>query len=1106
MTPPAPNHRLSDDKRKLLAAMLAARGMGTPALSSIPRLDPAQDSACSYQQGRLWLLDQFEGAGAAYNMPGRIHLRGALNVDALQRALDAVVARHAVLRTHFRHRDGTILQIESPSTGLALPLTDLTRSGLEALVAILDDVARAGFDLARGPLIRASLLRLAADEHVLLVTMHHIVSDGWSLQVLAGEIAALYAAFHQGRPDPLPPLPIQYADYSAWQRSQVGSEAGQAQLAWWTRQLAGAPAVLELPLDRPRTVVQSYRGGDVPFVLDADCIARLRALAQREGLTLFMVLYAGFAILLSRLSRQQDLVIGSPVANRQQSELESLIGFFVNTLALRVQVRPEATVGEFLAAVKESLLSAFEHQDTPFDQVVESLNPARSTNYNPLFQAMLALQNAPRREATLPGLDMRLEMAGAGTAKFDLTLTLHETGDNGGLDGEINFATDLFDRSTIERWAGHLQQVFASISGDPSRRIEDLPLLSAAEYTTVVETFNATDCDHPVGSLSHHLFEAQAARQPDAVAVECGDAMLTYGQLEWRANQLARHLRECGVGIDTPVAICVERSLDTAVGVLAILKAGGAYVPVDPDYPADRVAWMLQDADPRVVLTHARLQPSLPLAGRTVILLDTDAAAVARQDGHALQALPGHAPEHLGYIIYTSGSTGRPKGVALPHRALVNLIEWHVKVLRPGRRVLQFASLSFDASFHEMFAAWLDGGCIVIPGEEVRRDSHLLAEFILARKIDKVILPVVMLHHLAEQYGDQPEQFRHLREVMATGEQLKITPAVRCLFAQLADCRLHNHYGPSETHVVTACTLTAPPAEWPTYPSIGVPIANCRIYILDGRGQPVPVGVVGEVWIGGVGVARGYLHRPELTAERFVADPFAADAVATMYRSGDLARWHADGSIEYLGRNDHQLKIRGFRVEPGEVESCLLQHRAVREAVVIGREEPLGDRRLVAYLTVSDEVGPDVLREHVRVLLPDYMVPAAFVVLAAMPLTPNGKLDRDALPAPGRAAVHVREYEPPQSDVERVLVTAWQELLRIEQVGRHDNFFELGGHSLLALQAVSRAAETFGITLGLRDLFDRQTPARLAAFIETLQWARDGLAAASSDEREQATI
>jgi amino acid adenylation domain-containing protein len=1109
MSSPVPNHTLSDEKRKLLAAMLASRGLGAPAQAAIPRRDPAQDSECSYPQGRLWLLDQFEGAGAAYNMPGRIRLCGTLDVAALQQALDTVVSRHAVLRTHFRHRDGAILLVETPPEGLALPLEDLSRAAPGALAASIDDEARRGFDLARGPLIRARLLRLAAEEHLLLVTMHHIVSDGWSLQVLASEVAALYAAFRQGQPDPLPPLSIQYADYAAWQRSQVGSEAGQARLAWWTGQLEGAPAVLELPLDRPRGVVQSYRGADVPFVLDAARTAQLRALAKREGMTLFMLLQAGFAIVLSRLSRQQDLVIGTPVANRRRSELENLIGFFVNTLALRVQVRPDATVAEFLAAVKESTLAAFERQDAPFDQVVERINPARSTSYNPLFQVMLALQNAPRREAILPGLDMQLEMGGGDSAKFDLTLTLHDAGDASGLDGSINFATDLFDRRTIERWAGHLQQVFAELVQDTSRRLDELPLLSPVERAEVVERFNMTRRDYPAGRLSHHLFETQAARQPDAIAVECGDLQLTYAQLEWRANQLARHLRERGVGVDTPVAICVERSLDTAIGVLAILKAGGAYVPIDPDYPADRVSWMLQDADPRVVLTHARLQPTLPLAGRTVIALDTEAASVAAQDGSPLPALPGHGPEHLGYIIYTSGSTGRPKGVALPHRALVNLIQWHVEVLRPARRVLQFASLSFDASFHELFAAWLDGGCIVIPGEEVRRDSRLLAEFILVRGIDKVILPVVMLHHLAEQYADRPEQFRGLREVMATGEQLKITPAVRQLFARLDDCRLHNHYGPSETHVVTAATLEAPPHAWPTYPSIGTPIANCTIYILDARGQPVPVGVVGEVWIGGVGVARGYLNRPELTAERFVADPFAAAPGATMYRSGDLGRWHTDGSIEYLGRNDHQLKIRGFRVEPGEVESRLLEHPAVREAVVVGREDTAGDRRLVAYLTVAGEIGADGLREHVRVALPDYMVPAAFVVLAAMPLTPNGKLDRDALPAPDRAAVQVRDYEAPCGEVESRLVAAWQELLRIERVGRHDNFFELGGHSLLALRAVSRASEVFGVHLGLRDLFERQTPAALAAFIETLQWARDGLAAAAApagEEREQATI
>lgn len=1108
-----PNHAstLNEDKRKLLASILQAKGLAGPGDRDIPRRDPAAACRASSSQRRLWLIDQLEGGSAAYHMVGVISLRGELDEAALGHALDRVVERHDALRTRFRLDGNELIQCTDSQAPMALERADLSvcaaserEAGLRTLEHALADRA---FDLASGPLIRACLVRIAAHEHALIVAMHHIVSDGWSLEVLGTEIATLYGACRQGQADPLPQLPIQYADYTDWQRRRELGEGDRAGLAYWQRSLSGAPALLALPTDRARPPKQSHIGAEVGIDLGAALSEQVEALARTQGVTPFVVLFAAFAVLLARLSGQDDVVIGTPVANRDHPQVQGLIGFFVNTLALRMPMRMDASVATLLKQAHTVALDGYDHQQIAFDRVVEALNPARSLGQSPLFQAMFAFQTQAMPQPAMPGIQMALRQSEATTAKFDLTLSLQQNA--GRIHGRFEYASDLFDRATVASWAVHLRTLLEAMAADPQARIEDLQMLDEAGRRQVLEDFNATATELPPRPL-HELFRDQARRTPDASAVEYREERLSYAQLDLDSDRLAERMRAVGVGKGTLAAIALERGVAMAVAVLAVLKAGAAYVPIDPEYPAERIAHMLRDACPTVLLTQASLTTRMGEAPSQVLLIDATPpqpldppAAVPAQ--HADAAATDFCLEDPAYVIYTSGSTGLPKGVVLSHRALANLIHWHLRDLRPSARVLQFASLSFDASFHEFFAAWLVGAALVIPPEDVRRDARLLLAFLHQQRIGKAILPVVMLQHLAACEG-AAAKLAALEEVMATGEQLVLTDAIRDLFAALPACRLHNHYGPSETHVVTAATLGGAAHEWPTHPSIGRPIDNCRIYVLDARRQLVPVGVVGEVFIGGYGVANGYLNRPELDAERFVADPFGP-AGARMYRSGDLGRWRDDGTLEYLGRNDHQIKIRGFRIEPGEIEARLLALDEVDEALVLARETSQGERRLVAYLKLATGRTSTVgrWREHLRGLLPDYMVPAAFVTVRAFPLTPNGKLDRAALPPPDVEAVGSRQYRAPEGGIELALAQIWSELLGVAPIGRDDNFFELGGHSLLALQVAIRASARFGFELSLRDAFDRQTLASLAGLIAELQAIRvdaDEIGIPSGDARQ----
>jgi amino acid adenylation domain-containing protein len=1050
----------------------------------------------SWAQQRLWFIDQLEGDIAAYHIAVGVRLKGNLDRDALRRALDAIVLRHEALRTVFVSADDGPQQ--KIAAGGRFPLRSID-------VSALDGAAREArirrekieelhekFDLRTGPLIRGRLLKLGDEEYVLLVTMHHIVSDGWSMGVFFRELGELYRADREGRDNPLEPLAIQYADYAQWQRQWLQGDVLNQQLGYWRQRLEGAAPELELPADRARPAVQSYRGGNVGVTLDAALTAELRALAQRHEMTLFMVLYAAWALLLARLSGQDDIVIGTPVANRQREELEGLIGFFVNTLVLRVEARGEIPVAQFLARVKEVTLGAYEHQDVPFEQVVEMLQPERSLGRNPLFQVMFALQSVPTGELKLSRLTALTEEGLDVPAMFDLLLSLEERGNE--IAGSVSYASDLFDRGTVERWMACFAVLLKELTDAGEVRIGELPILPEFERRQVLDVFNATRAAYPQDKLLHELFEAQVARAPEAVALECEGRSLAYAELNARANQLARYLSAKGVRPDQPVGLCLERSLELVIGMLGIWKAGGAYVPLDPDYPSGRLAAVLEDAAPKVVLIQERVRERLPATTARVIALDAEWSEIAGSDSSNLDPRDlGLRSDHLAYVIYTSGSTGEPKGVMVEHRQVASLWKSLEHVYRrsaPCERIGVNASFTFDASVKQ-FIQLLSGRTLVLVPQAVRWEVPALLRLIEEQRIDGIDCTPAQLRGWIDA-GLLKDRAHRLRMVLVGGEP--IDAELWSTLAESTAIDFYNVYGPTESTVDTTAACVNGDA---STPHIGRPMENRQVYLLDRQGQPVPIGVSGELYIGGAGVARGYLNRPEVTAERFIKDPFSTDSQARLYKSGDLGRWRADGTLEYLGRNDSQVKIRGFRIELGEIEAQLVRHPTVREAVVLAREDIPGEKRLVAYLVPNGAHAPsaEALRAHAKETLPEYMVPSAFVVLERLPLTPNGKLDRRALPAPELDAYVTRQYEPPQGEVEEILAGIWQELLKVERVGRYDNFFELGGHSLLATRVISQLEHVLDVDVPIRVMFEQPTIEALGRCIE-----REWVAEASLEE------
>jgi microcystin synthetase protein McyA len=1057
------------------------KGAERAELPAIARAERGQRLPLSFAQQRLWFLAQMKEVSRAYHVPMGLHLKGELDAGALRRALDRIVARHEALRTTFVSIDGEPGQHIASAADSRFHLLehDLRRhrDAKAELNRLLAEEANAPFDLEAGPLIRGRLIRQSEDEHTLLITMHHIVSDGWSIGVFRNEVSKLYSAFRRGEEDPLPELAVQYADYAIWERQWLEGELLGQQGEYWKRALQGAPALLELPTDHPRPAQQDYRGGIEELVLEHRLTAELKELSWRQGTTLYMTLLAGCAALLSRLSGQTEVVIGTPVANRERAEIEGLIGFFVNTLALRVDVSGAITVNDLLKRVKDVALGGQQNHNLPFERVVEIVRPERSLAHHPLFQVTLGWQNVPEGTIMLAGVEANLlKSIPYQPAKFDLTLNLQE--ENGKIVGRLEYATALFEPGAIKRYLGYFRRLLEGMVAEEWQVVDRLGLLSEREREQVLYHWNDTGIEYPSNKCIHELFAEQVEMTPETVAVEYEGRQLTYGELNRQANRLARCLQALGVKPEARVAICVERGLEMIVGILAILKAGGAYVPLDPAYPQERLQYMLEDSEPVALLTQAQVWERMgPLPAGVPTLDLTDASVWSSQqesdpEAASLNVVAGH----LAYVLYTSGSTGKPKGVMVSHQNLVSAT--FARKLAYGKmgRFLLLSSISFDSSVAGIFGSLLHGGTLIIATEDLVRDPLRLNQQVQRLRVESLLcVPSLYRHFLDYPIGS--EQKKQLSRVIVAGEVCPPDLVAKSA-RQQPQVELFNEYGPTEGTVWASMHRCAHRLSRQSVP-IGRPIANTRVYILDSRGEPVPVGVAGELCIGGAGVTRGYLHRPELTAERFVPDPYIGHAGARMYKTGDVGRWLADGNLEFVGRNDDQVKIRGFRIELGEITARLQEHPAVQEAAVIVREDAPGEKRLVAYYCPSALHAfpdPESLLSDVRALLserlPEYMVPAAYVRLESFPLTSNGKLDRKALPAPDGDAYAVRRYVPPQGDLETALAAIWGEVLKREQVGRHDDFFALGGQSLLALRVLFRVNDYFRTELSVSTLLE----------------------------------
>jgi amino acid adenylation domain-containing protein len=1059
----------------------------TAAVSQLPleRVDRSGELPLSFAQQRLWFLDQLEPNSPFYIIPLAVRVTGPLDVDALQRSLDEIVARHESLRTTFATVDGRPVQRIADKVAVPLKVVDLSEMGEaerdgEIKTRVLAEAQRP-FDLSKGPVLRVCLLRAGDREHVVVLTMHHIASDLWSMGVFVQELAALYQAFSTGRPSPLPALPIQYADYAVWQREWLSDEVVEQQLDHWQTQLRDAPALLELPTDRPRPAVQSPRGRRCRFELSAELTQSLNQLARRNDATLFMTLLGALQTLLSRYSGQEQVCVGTPIAGRNRSELEGMIGFFVNTLVMRGNLSGDPSFEEFLGRVRETTLEAYAHQDLPFERLVDHLQLERDLSRTPLFQVMFAFQNAEFAPVEAADLSFSALDAQTGTAKFDLTFEMSEN--EGRLKGSVEYNTDLFDGSTIQRMLEHFQNLLRSIVEDPRRRVSDYSLLADAERSQLLEQWNATSTDYPRDTCVHELFEEQVRRTPDAVAVEFGEDRLTYRDLNRRGNQLAHHLISLGVRPDQLVGICVERSLEMIVGVLGILKAGAAYLPLDPEYPVDRFKYMLEDAGTTVVVTLERFKDRLPETETPAVLLDGDAELLATQETQD----PGSpcTADNLVYVMYTSGSTGKPKGTAIRHRSVVRLLFGVDYVeLDDQQTILQLAPLAFDASTFEIWGALLHGGRLVVapPGP---LDFAQLERVVSSRHVTTMWLTASLFNRVIET---RPEALVGVKQLLTGGEALSVHHVRMALDRLGTETKLINGYGPTESTTFTCCYGVprdlSPDA---TSVPIGRPIGNTRVYVLDPHLQLVPVGVLGELYVGGDGLATGYWKRPELTAEQFIENPLSSTPGDRLYRTGDVVRWLPTGDLEFLGRRDDQIKLRGYRIELAEIEAALREHASIADVVVVLRGATSAEKRLVAYIVPQEEQAPTTsdLRAHLQKSIPDYMVPSAFVALDRLPLNPNGKVDRKALPEPRDERPEMeKEYVPPRSATEAALVWIWCETLGVQRVGVHDNFFELGGHSLLATQLISRVRATFQLEVPLREVFQQPTVAGLAAAIE----------------------
>ena len=1100
------------------------------AMQTMPPVPRTGREPLSYAQQRLWFLQQVE-ANSAYNMPAILHLQGALNYTVLQGAIDTIVARHENLRTTFHEEEGEIYQRIAPPAPVAIPIIDLTPTTTmtveAAALALADDELRRPFDLAQGPLLRVMLLRVTPTqptathptatpehylpEHYLVVNMHHIISDGVSVALLIDEFSALYSAGVRGEASPLSPLTIQYADFAAWQRKWLGGKFLEQQAAYWQAKLQGAPPLLELPTDRPRPAQQHFRGKTLAFAIDQATTRKLNHFSQQHKATPFMTLLGVFALLLQRYSSQHDILIGTPIAGRTQPAVERLIGLFINTLVMRVDFSDGLTGNALIEQVRQTALDAYDHQELPFERLIDLLHLERNRSYNPVFQVMFAMQPSDPEQLRLTGLQVTPVKVETDIAKFDLNLMIGESAQ--GLNGELEYNSDLFDAATAQQLVNHFQNLLTALLSQPTAPVATLPMLAPAERQQLLVDWNATTLPYPDTACLHTLFEAQAARTPDAVAVifDFGFSILdskpadthkiqnpkskiqnslTYHELNTRANQLAHHLQGLGVQPDDLVGICLERSAWLPVALLGILKAGAAYVPLDPAFPQARLRLMIEDAAPAVLITESRFAADFADAALPPLLIDEAWSQIAQQPTHNPSSAVGS--DNLAYVIYTSGSTGKPKGVELRHQSVVNFLTSMQQ--KPGLtaqdRLLAVTTISFDIAVLELYLPLLVGATVLLADQSMSADPDQLLQLLPQATIMQAT-PATWRMLLLAGWQGQPG----LR-ILVGGEALPVALAEPLL---ACGAELWNLYGPTETTVWSSLQQVTPADLAATDRSgavtIGRPLGNTQFYILDANRQPVPIGVPGELYIGGAGLARGYRNLPALTDEKFVPNPFGvATGSSRLYRTGDLARWRADGTVEYLGRTDQQVKIRGFRIELGEIESALALHPQIRQAVVVAQSDSSGGKRLVAFLLgdqpASAPLTTEELRAFLRAKLPDYMIPAAFVTLDTLPLTPNGKVDRRALQQMTTGVLLATTlYVPPTTPTEMTLVDIWATVLKLDpsQIGTHHNFFDLGGHSLLAVQVLSRVRTAFAVELPIRDLMDNPTIAGIAAALQPMQ-------------------
>ena len=1081
--------KLSAKKRELLKTLRQREGVGLGTTQTIPRRGPTQPLPLSFAQEWMWLLEKF--ASPVYNNPLTLQLSGRLNIAALEKSLTEIVRRHETLRTTFVEKDGRLSQILAPTAAVSLPIVEVVDSlnttplGSDpkstAQRLVLEETRRP-FNLAQDFSFRAILLRLSDTEYWLHLTLHHIVSDDASYAILLKEIETFYSAFSQGLSAPLPDLPIQYADYACWQRQTLRPEVLDSQLDYWRQKLRDRPPALELPSDRKRSLIKTNEGARHPLNLSKPLTQALKRFSQQQQVTLFTTLLAAFKTLLYRYTGQCDLIVGIPVSSRNRTELQGLIGVFINNLALRADLSGDPTFQDLLGRLSPAVLEARSYQDIPYVTLIKALQPEREQGSNPLLQILFDFQGTRLPNLELPHLTSRVFELDTQISKVDLTLHLAEEAEE--LGGYLEYSTDLFDATTIERMAGHFQTLLEGIVANPKQAISKLSILPAGERHQLLVEYNKTQTDYPSDHCFHQLFEAQVERTPDAIALVFENQHLTYRTLNQRTNQLAHYLQSLGVGPDILVGICVERSLDMLVGLLSILKAGGAYVPMDPAYPQERLGWMLEDSNVPVIVTQESLVSGIPTTEARVVCLDRDWHTIAEQSQQNL-IVKTNQTENLAYVIFTSGSTGRPKGVQITHQTLVNFLSSMQQ--KPGLTqadiFLAVTTISFDIAALELYLPLTVGAQVVLVSREIAADGNRLS--------------TALEDSGATVMQATPASWNLL---LATGWRQKTPLKILCggeaLTPQLASellargASVWNLYGPTEATVWATCSevkaaeLVDSSNDAPV--TIGRPIANTQIYILDAQLQPVPVGVPGELFIGGSGLALGYLNRPDLTAAKFIPDPFSRDSAARLYRTGDLARYLPDGKIEFFGRIDHQVKIRGFRIELGEIEAVLSQHSHVNQCVVIAREYAPGDKRLVAYVVLADRETPTIndFRQFLKQSLPEYMIPSIFVHLESLPLTPNGKINRRVLPPPDMADISsAATYIAPRSPLEKKLAQIWRQVLKLEQVSIHDNFFDLGGHSLLAVHLFADIKKAFDQDLPLTTIFQAPTIEELATLL-----------------------